>query len=36
MLQTWRPAIVAMLNSNPQPEEIISSTGSSEQLEEEE
>ena len=36
MLQTWRPAILAMLNSNPQPEEIISSTGPSEQLEEEE
>ncbi len=36
MLQTWRPAILAMLDSNPQPEEIISSTGPSEQLEEEE
>ena len=36
MHQTWRPSILAMLNSNPQPEEIISSTGPSEQLEEEE
>ncbi|MGA0380000.1 MAG: hypothetical protein ACO3NJ_04250 [Candidatus Poseidoniaceae archaeon] len=36
MLQTWRPAIFAMLNSNPQPEEIISSTGPSEQQGEEE
>ena len=36
MLQTWRPAILAVLNLNPQPEEIISSTGPSEQQEEEE
>ena len=35
MVQTWRPAILAMLNSNPEPEEIISSTGPSEQQEEE-
>ena len=36
MVQTWRPAILAMLNALPEPEEIISSTGPSHQQEEEE
>ena len=36
MVQTWRPAILAMLNALPEPEEIISSSGSSHQQEEEE
>jgi hypothetical protein len=35
MVQTWRPAILGMLNSTPEPEEIISSSGPSEQQEEE-
>jgi len=34
MVQTWRPAILDMLETNPQLEEIISSTGPSEQQEE--
>ena len=36
MVQTWRPAILAMLNTLPEPEEIISSTGPSHQQEEQE
>ena len=35
MIQTWRPSLLEMLNKNPEPEEIISSTGPSEQQEEE-
>ena len=35
MVQTWRPAILGMLNSTPKPEEIISSSGPSGQQEEE-
>jgi len=35
MVQTWRPSILAMLETNPEPEEIISSTGPSDRQEEE-
>lgn len=35
MVQTWRPSVLAMLDSVPEPEEIISSKGFSEEQEEE-
>ena len=35
MVQTWRPSILAMLETNPEPEEIFSSTGPSDRQEEE-